>query len=155
MKNNQEDNFSFLHFFACRRLCISTLDRVQAEPMPQPKPKAIDAARWVGFPASETKQVYLPNNTKAHAAPTANPVAEYKQKRRPYSNHACLQNGSIRLDSFDTAFSATFSVSDNGYDNAYHFSLFNILRIGKELWVMCKVSDQLSIPSICGISVIR
>ena len=123
--------------------------------MPQPKPNAIDAARWVGFPTSETRQTHLPSNTKAHAAPTANPVAEYKQKRRPYSNHACLQNGSIRFDSFDTAFSATFSVSDIRYNNVYHFSSFNILKTVKELWAMLNVDDLLSIPSQRGVYVIR
>lgn len=41
---------SFLHFFAILRLRMSTLERVQAEPIPHPKPSAIDAALYVGFP---------------------------------------------------------------------------------------------------------
>ena len=39
-----------------------------------------------------------PSKTKAQAAPIAKPLTEYIQNLRPYSNHACLQNGSIIVD---------------------------------------------------------
>lgn len=41
------------------------------------------------------KKTNKPRRTKAQAAPTAKPVAEYIQKRFPYSIQACLQKGSI------------------------------------------------------------
>lgn len=47
---------SFLHFLAILRLRISTLDRVHAEPIPQPKPSAMDAALYVGFPRMKEKR---------------------------------------------------------------------------------------------------
>lgn len=67
------------------------------EPIPQPRPKAIEAARCVGFPTYYMRKTSQPNSTNAKAAPIAKPVIELMQKRRPYSIHACLQNGSMML----------------------------------------------------------
>lgn len=67
------------------------------EPIPQPRPKAIEAARCVGFPTYYMRKTNPPNSTNAKAAPIAKPVIELMQKRSPYSIHACLQNGSMML----------------------------------------------------------